>query len=554
MSLTVLVTSAGGRVYRLAADEPDAAWIPQNVQWTSTVPGGWKDCSFDLARAGNDDSPLRLFDEVVILDEAGQHVYEGRIMRLPRQIGDDFQQGVECLGWSSHLLDDTSFREIFIDQELGRWAEPSVNRRLASFAANTTYTGWSAGIGTDPGGFPVIAHSIADINQPGVVRLAAESWYDSAGVPIGELALEFFSQGLGGAASWRTQAFLSNDDFGSSTDVGVDHNGAVGPVAEILSSTTSNRRYAVLQTLFDASYTAGPIAGGWNAYWRQLAVYGQHGLPGTAPTSGGMAGFYIDQMLANAIGRAAPKLNFTVGAEGSVQRPPIVVTQAAYPDPGSVDTVILDLNKYVLWSWLVYENRTFFYRPTDPDRLTWECRIADGAKVSLEGEDAEKVVNGCMVKYTLVDGTRRVAGPPGSGFDVEDPGLVISDPEHVVNAHGYPRKWLELDISFPLGDDLYATTIGTSALAQASLPARSGSIELTGYANHPTKGLRPVREMRADDWVRVADFAADVPRRIVQTSYSEDDRRVQLSVGNEIDKVTAILEQVGVSTRLVTGG
>jgi hypothetical protein len=103
--------------------------------------------------------------------------------------------------------------------------------------------------------------------------------------------------------------------------------------------------------------------------------------------------------------------------------------------------------------------------------------------------------------------------------------------------------------------DAGAIAIGAAYLAQLSLPARKGSINLTGLVQHPTKGLRPVSEVRAGDWIKVTDLTgtSDIPRRIIQASHSPDDATCQVDVGNDIDKVDAILQRVGIATTVVGG-
>lgn len=103
MALTILVTHQDGYVSRFGADEPDPAWIPFGINWESVVPGGWKSAGWNLRRRIDEDVPLRLLDEVEIIDEHGQTMYEGRIVKLPRQHGDEYLLGVECLGWASSL-------------------------------------------------------------------------------------------------------------------------------------------------------------------------------------------------------------------------------------------------------------------------------------------------------------------------------------------------------------------------------------------------------------------------------------------------------------------
>lgn len=542
MSLTVLITGADGVQYRLGPDEPDAAWVPENIAWGSTVPGGWKDGSFNLRRRIDEDVPLRLLDEVEIIDEHGQTVYEGRIHKLPRQHGEDYLLGVECLGWAAHLLDDKSFREIYVDRDMANWGEMPLEEkeRLAAGAIDFGSFSWTTENGALVCAFP---------NQALGAFVRAELWYEApAGIEVALIQYQ-------GSETTRPTGYTAprlvatpDRDYAIVADV---YNLTFDGTIRSQFLTVASRRYIS----FDA-YSAGNVAtpaAGANQRVSKIGVHGTHGLTSYPTLTGdGMEGYYIDDVLSNALSRVALKLNFSTGEGGSIERPPLVIPQVAYPDAGPVENVILDLNKYVLWDWLVYENRTLFYRPTDPDRLTWEARMDRGTHLSLEGDDAENAYNGAMVRYSLPDGRTRVAGPTGSGFDVESALLEDTSAESTVNQHGYPRRWIELDISFPTLDD-YAPVIGAAYLAQAALPARSGDITLRGEVEHPTKGMRPVREVRAGDWIRLSDHPADVPRRIISARHTNDQQETVVSVGNDMNKVDAALEQVGVATKVRLG-
>jgi hypothetical protein len=166
----------------------------------------------------------------------------------------------------------------------------------------------------------------------------------------------------------------------------------------------------------------------------------------------------------------------------------------------------------------------------------------------------ERAINGVLVTYTSFDGTAKVAGPTGSGLDYESALLGDTDTEGTVNAHGYTRRWVDYPVNFSLADDSYAAVIGAAYLAQTQLPSRSGDLTLRGPVGHPTKGDRPPREIRAGDWIKLSDHPADVPRRIIQVSHNDDDRSTTVSVGNDLNKVDAMLEQAAVASRVALGG
>jgi hypothetical protein len=542
MALTILVTHQDGYTTRLGADEPAAAWVPFGITWTSALPGGWKDASFSLRRRIDEDVPLRLLDEVVILDEHGQTMYEGRIHKLPRQHGDDYQLGVECVGWGAHLLDDPSVPYFFVDRDMGNWQTPPPERRL-SHGTN----GWEVDYrGGADGRF-------LTFDGPGDVAGGRTILQNSATMlqyraPVSTDVAKVMYRGTEANTTSMTAAGVLSDDTAAMTS-SVTNSLTMDDTLRTETLTVPER---YLELFARASSNHIPLAP-FKRTFSKLGVYADHGLTSVA-ISGEPDGFYIDDMLAWALTRGAPKLNYSTGVDGSIQRPPIVVPHAFEPGLGTVERIILDLNKYVIWDWLVYDNRTFHYRPTDPDRLTWEARLDQGVHLSLEGDDVERAINGVQVEYTTFDGTQKVAGPVGSGFDYESALLGDTDSESTVNAQGYTRRWVPYPVQFSLADDSYAAVIGAAYLAQTQLPSRSGDITLRGPVGHPTKGDRPPREIRAGDWIKLSDHPADVPRRIIQVSHNDDDHSTTVSVGNDLNKVDAMLEQTALASRVAVGG
>lgn len=541
MALTILVTHQDGYVSRLGADEPDAAWVPFGISWDTRLPGGYGEATFNLRRRIDEDVPLRLLDEVVIRDEHGQTMYEGRVVKLPRQHGDDYLLSVQCVGWSSHLLDDPSVPYFFVDRDMASWGGPGLNRRV-QFGSN----GWEVDYTASVDGAFIQFEGPGDVAGGRTVlqNSGAELVYKA---PVGTTCEKLMYRGTTANTTSITANNLFTDDndaLSSATAYALTFDDTLR--TQLLSPAD---RYLLMQAAASANHI--PLAP-FNRRLSKLGVYANHGLTSVA-ISDEPDGYFIDDMLAWALSRGAPKLNHTTGADGSIQRPPVVVPHACDNALGTTERIVLDLNKYVIWDWLVYDNRTFFYRPPDPDRLCWEARLDQGIHLSLEGDDVERAINGVLVSYTTFDGTQRVAGPTGSGMDFESSLLEDTDSEGTVNAHGYTRRWVDYPVQFSLADDSYAAVIGAAYLAQTQLPSRSGDITLRGPVGHPTKGDRNPREVRAGDWIRLSDHPADVPRRIIATSHNDDDRSTTVSVGNDLNKVDALLEQAALVSRVAVG-
>lgn len=553
MACTIVVTAADGTSYRFGHDAKIASFVPIGLNWGSVLPGGWKGCGFSLARIHVDieDPPLRLFDEVVVYDEALEPVYEGLIVQLPRR---DDATGhlvdVQCMGWAQTMTFDPSHAFWFVDHELGRWRNASAPRRR--FNADALVRNGQMSIG---------AQAITDVDaQPALTLelqgtwaeangMRCEAYYDAPpGTKIARVDGIWKSNvNVGtGAGDWWFIIFATDDEAAGFPSQSVDYLDGTHDTGFLDYALDVPRRTVLAQLAFITPNTLFDVEVGMHITY--VGVYGDTGLTPVADPETGMRGFYIDDMLAYALATACPKLNFSTGPGGTIERPPYVVVQAAY-EASTVDQVVQDLNKYVLWEWLVYRDRTFHFRQPNPDRFTWRVRLDRGATANLEGDDSEHAINGVIVKYQTPDGTIRYAGPTGSGYDIEAPGLGDFSVANEVNRHGHPRKWAELEVPYALADPQYALAIGTAYMQIAAMPARSGDITVVGEAYHPDKGWRPVREMLAGDWVVIEDAYADVPRRIVATQNNEDERSNRVSVGNEVARADALLERAGVKTR-----
>jgi hypothetical protein len=529
----VTITTADGRRLRYAGDEARADGIPEGLNYASTIPGGDDTATFSLRTKITDELPFSLLDDVRIYGPGNQTLWEGMVAQLPRQSGDDLLVNVQCVGHSARLKWDTGFSQIYIDRELTRWEGPSAQRQLtlvnAGFRHYPTRVERAANTG--------VPHLMFEFFAAGTVFHSSEAVYDAgANNLIGGVYYDLA----------HTNATLSDTNY--FYQVGVAQNedltGTTSPATGSVSAAIP-RRYAWVEWFYNSTSANGPQAPRLMGA-RELAVYGDHGLtePGGSPT-----GFYPHEVLEHIVVNAASGLTVT----GITEHNSFPIPQLAFIEPTTAEQAILEVNKYYLYEWGCW-GKEFFWRPGDPDRLCWEARLDQGAHLSLEGDEADNAINGVIVAYTVADGTQKVAGPVGSGLGVEDVALGDTSASNPVNAHGIPRKYARLDVSYST-TDAGAIAIGAAYLAQLSLPARKGSINLTGLVQHPTKGLRPVSEVRAGDWIKVTDLTgtSDIPRRIIQASHSPDDATCQVDVGNDIDKVDAILQRVGIATTVVGG-
>lgn len=549
--LALSVTTNDDQVIRWGGDEPDAEMIPGDLDFGTAIPGGYKDLTCSLLRIGSGNE--RLFNRVRAYGPGNRTAWDGRLVQFPRQ---DLQVNPGAVGWASHLRDDPSFREIYVDIDKSHWEQPSVQRQLNLTGAGYNPTTYDFSIVPDQTtGQPALTLAV---NGDWSALPLSEATYQGHGIPIGQLqyAWKIGSTISSADPNWVWSANLSNDDVYSAVDATANIS-AAGPGVGQITATTTTRRVAMIN-LYYAAASTGHVSTSYPLYWTMLAVYGTYnangiGAPVGSLTATAAPGYYGHSLIQNIVARTAPLLTSYLGPGSVEQNTSFVVPQAVFLDPTTGEDAVMMINGYFLWEWGVYDDKTFFWRAPDPNRLVWQARKDQGASVSLEGETAEAQFNGVIVRYTDTSGSRQIAGPPATYWeggvaraDVTNATLVDTSTDNAVNRAGIPRRWGVLDVG-PVTSSLGAVQLGVVWLAEHRLPQRRGTITVQGQVEHPTEGVVPPWRVRAGDGIVVPDLPGDEPRRIIETRYTRGTDTLVATVGNTDFKIDAILERIGVN-------
>lgn len=536
LRVTMDIETPAGKHYRWAEDEPAPENVPSGLRWSDTMPGGFEslDCTL-LRKPGIDYSDLEQLSTIRVLGASGDVAGEYRLERSPRTSGDEVSISPGAVGWQAHLEDDKSAREIYIDQDLTRWQDPSTQRRLSLIS-----TSWginSPQVSPDSGGMPALITTIVG-PWDSASRGLCEAWYDGQGIPIGEVAY-WWSKGVHinhTDGNWQWLVVVSDDELHLVNQTSGNLR-AVGPGAGTLVATTTTRKWATVQTY----YTAGPAGidgSNYDILWTTLGVYGTHGLTRQVLT-GYASGFYASDIVTHAVGKFAPSL--TVTSE-SVQASSFIIPQMVFLEPTTAGEIVRQATRFGLQDWAIWENKTFWWHERGAFSKLWRSRVAP-AQLDETGPQVDRLWESIIVQYQDVDGTARTVGPPGSGAHTEDASLKDADPDNPANQLGITRRdILQMGTTTSAG----AIEVGRRFLEESQLLDRSGRARIVGHVEDSSGVLHPYWRPRAGDYISFIDASDTSYRRIVKTDKSHSERTCGLDLDAPPEGLKALLERLGV--------
>jgi hypothetical protein len=550
--VTIQLTTPDGHKWRWAYDANAAQDIPDSLTFDSSIPGGDKTCTLRLARRVDVDFPdLQLFSTLEVLGAGNKTLWKGRTQAFPRSHGDDFAIQVHAVGEATHLKDDPSFTEVYVDRDLSHWDVVSRARRITLIAGATSPADHFVSSDT-ANGLPALFTEFVGA-WPTTATPVSEAMYDPGpGVKVASIYADWQRENATNA-TWEWRLGVADDDAHTNREQTADLQNEPSTTGTTTFTATTARRVGLIRFLWGTATAGGADATHYAIAWRNLAVYGNHGLTKRTIDASTPDGFYVSDVVADIVSRTAPLLSYTTGDGGSIETNTATIPHLAFLSHTTGEDALLQVNAYTFWEWGVYDG-TFFFRQPNPSRLTWDVRLSDGVHLDFEGDDADEVFNGVIVKYRDPSGEERSVGPPAAYWqggtaraDGTDDSLVDTSDTNPVNRRGIPRRWPLLQAQQVTTQE-GAITIGAAFLAEKAQPQRKGRVRVTGTVRHPTisKPL-PVSHIRAGDYVRIQDHPANVPRRIIECSYDHSSRSATLTIDNHAAHLDALLERMGLA-------
>lgn len=517
-----------GRPVRWGPDEPDPAMVPSGVTHSSSMPGGYEDSSANLPRRpGIDYGDQQGFATWQMYTADGEIASETRL----RITGDgDFSVTPNGVGWQAHLEDDKTAVLIPVDCDASAWGDPPMWRKAETASAGQDQS--KIQVGQVDGGL------VFDLpNEELQNGWRGQAWRQMpSGVKVAAVGYDGVRNG---AFTTINTAALRATDSTSAPTVADAYPLTLDDTPRVVVLTTP-RGKVYLQVF--ASGTVTPAAGHQERY-NAVRVYGHHPGINRHDVAGDLPGVIASEVVAYALQRWAPLLNFTVGPNGTIVPTSFPIPHLPFPDPTTVAEIARQSIRFELPDWAVWDKRTFYMHPRGARGRRWRFYVGP-TKLKQTGQDMQRVWKAIMVAYRDPDGTTRRVGPPGSGADIETAALVDPDPLNPANAAGIPRiDTLDMGkVSQPGA----AIQVGQQFLELAKLIDRSGSAVVTGYALDDRGILHPCSHIKAGDYASWVDAADTSYRRIVRASHTQDTRSVALDIDAPPQSLDAILQQLDV--------
>lgn len=532
----VLATTPGGRCHRWGEDEPRAENILSKLDDEDTVPGGYKTATGSLPRKpGVDYSDMQVGTKLEFFGAGHAKHGEYRLERAARLSGDYLTMDPAAFGYQGHLADDNSAQMVFVDGDVSGWGDVSAARRieLGFMAPVPVTTGFQDASAT----LPAIIFAYERLAE---FWMGNEYSYYGGGCELGAIIFNF--KGSGEDTAWQDIAYGCPADSGAGTTLSADFN-AMPESGPYYLAFNAGTRYAGVQT---ARYQG---AASINTYtgihrWERPTIFGAHGCPiyGAWPNYG----LLESDMLAFALARWAPLLNFTTGAFGTIKPTQFFIPQMAFKEPGPISEWIPQMNRFELKEWAVWNDQTFWLndRGQREGRKRWRARIRP-TQFKETGEALDRSWNGVVVLWQDVGGQTLAVGPTGSGYTRSTASLLDTDPQNPANQIEGERRWAKLQMK-GVSTELGAIRAGEKFLELTKQLDGSGSAVFNGYIEDEHGALWPYYCAHAGDVVDFVDSSLPGDRYVISCHRNRAERKAEITLDAPPQAMEALLEELDV--------
>lgn len=546
--ISIIVERWDGTIIRWAGDELDAANVPCDLVYTTSMPGGFKSCTCTLFRDILDPAPEGLFDSVTIVGPGGLTYWEGRLQSMPASTDDGGRVTPAAVGWSSHLEDNQSFQVLGADRELSGWGPVPVRRRYALNGFNfNVIDGSTRSDDTGSGSAGPVLDLRRSKGQPAWTanpgRPFIATAYNCGGQPL--RGIEFHARRPVNLTGWSLQ-IVAFSDLAMTTELGtLPIAGASIVDGQVYGWSLPSGTRAIELNLYYPTAPAGNVDTEYGVMLAEVAVYGDL-AGGQATTSytganNGPLAYRVSTVLPDLLRRAAPLLRV-----GEIEQTDFLVPNVVFREPGTLASVIELLNRYHWMEWAVWERREFvFHKRFQGPSRTWFVSTKEGAKLNLEGDTTDVIWDSVFGSYRDFGGVERTVGPPGSLAERTSLDLRSNDANNPATLHGIPRIG-HFALSEP--SDAEGAILACAAWLDAQSQAtRRGSCVVTGSVLDEHGNEHPVDLIHGGDRLFVTDRPDDPPRRVIETSVNRGSRQNTLTLDNTAQTLEALLERWGVS-------
>ena len=523
LELYAELVSADGHSYRWGSSVPRVEDVVSGVAFASKRYEGFERGSCRLARRIDRDYPdLGLFDSLNFIGYDGSVAYEGRVAQIPRSTPRTVD--VEATGWMTHGR-DRKFREVYVDRDLAGWREASATRNAALLTSGAVALGSMGAVA------PGLSLAIQG-KWSQAAGFRAEMWYDAPpGVKLSELYARWntLANIFTGAGDWILQPWSTDDEvtFTAGTDV------LTGAAASGEMSMAGRSADKLMVQLGYLSGPAGEDGFNYDAYLKDIAVYGTHGLE--RPVGDSPTGLLASDIVRDVCVRFCPRLDPSGIQATSYPIPHVVFAERTDPYDAW-----LAVNAYHLWELAVWENKKLHYGPADFGDYRWEVRASDpGVEYSLQGDSADRLANYAVVEFRNV-----LTGKADQVDPSTHPELRDWSAENPLNQHGLEKEF-GVSLSSPSDPD-GAAEIGRAALAENNQPSAPGTVTVRGHVRDRAGHWHPAWRVRAGDTIAVTGTQfSDRPRMVVEAAWDHSSKTLTIGVDSTLRRLDAYLDRVG---------